>query len=117
MLRTSGALSRPAAAARAALARRSLAECRLCAHRCAVDRTTGPAGRCRSDAQARLFHEGIEWAGETDLVPTYVLSLSGCNMLCSFCLTGDSSQNGAAGVVVDVDALAGRIAARSGQIR
>ena len=38
-------------------------------------------------------------------------------MLCSFCLTGDSSQNGAAGILLDVDALAGRIAARTRQIR
>jgi len=117
MLRTSGAPSRPVATARATLARRSLSQCRLCAHRCAVDRTAGPAGRCRSDAVARLFHEGIEWAGEAELVPTYVLSLSGCNMTCSFCLTGDSSQNGAAGVPLDLDALAGRIAAWSGRIR
>lgn len=117
MVGTPGALPRPDAAARAALARRSLAQCRLCAHRCAVDRTQGPAGRCRSDDRARLFHEGIEWAGEAELVPTYVLSLSGCNMTCSFCLTGDSSQNGAAGTLFDLDALGARLAAAPPTVR
>jgi putative pyruvate formate lyase activating enzyme len=66
---------------------------------------------CRSDAVSRLFHEGIEWAGEADLVPTYVLSLSGCNMTCSFCLTGAPSQNGRAGTPLDADAWADRLAA------
>jgi putative pyruvate formate lyase activating enzyme len=56
-----------------------------------------------------VFHEGIEWAGEETLVPTYVVSLSGCNMTCSFCLTGGPSQNGSAGSVLDPDATAARI--------
>jgi len=38
-------------------------------------------------------------------------------MTCSFCLTGESSQNGAAGDPIDVDALADRIAARPRQVR
>jgi putative pyruvate formate lyase activating enzyme len=58
---------------------------------------------------SRLFHEGIEWAGEESLVPTYVASLSGCNLSCSFCLTGAASQNGQAGTPLDVEALAKRI--------
>ncbi|HUR38385.1 MAG TPA: hypothetical protein VM222_02775, partial [Planctomycetota bacterium] len=64
MNRTSPLLPRPLAATRAPQARQSLSRCRLCAHRCGVDRTSGPAGQCRSDGVSRLFHEGIEWAGE-----------------------------------------------------
>jgi putative pyruvate formate lyase activating enzyme len=110
MHRTVHDLPRPLAAERAREARHALRHCRLCAHRCGVDRTSGPAGECRSDAVSRLFHEGIEWAGEESLVPTYVLSLSGCNMSCSFCLTGAPSQNGRAGIPLAPDALGLRIA-------
>jgi len=111
MIRTRRPLPRPLAAARAVVARRAMAACRLCAHRCSADRSSGPAGRCRSDSVSRIFHEGIEWAGEGELVPTAVLSLSGCNMTCSFCLTGASSQDGRAGTVLDPDAWADRLAA------
>jgi putative pyruvate formate lyase activating enzyme len=74
-----------------------MSACTLCAYRCGVDRTAGPAGACRSDATPRVFYRGIEYAGEEGLVPTHVVSLSGCNMSCSFCLTGGPSQNGQAG--------------------
>lgn len=110
-------LPRPVAAARAFQARQSLSRCRLCAFRCGVDRTRGPAGICATDAATRVFHEGIEWAGESALVPTYVVSLSGCNMACSFCLTGESSQNGRAGVPLDPDAVADRVRASASSIR
>jgi putative pyruvate formate lyase activating enzyme len=66
---------------------------------------------------SRIFHEGVEWAGEESLIPTYVLSLSGCNLSCSFCLTGASSQNGRAGTPLDPDALALRIAGSAAGIR
>ena len=98
-------------------AREALAECRLCTFECGVDRRSGPAGICRADAVSRVFHEGIEWAGESALVPTYVVSLSGCNMACSFCLTGESSQDARAGSALDADALAARIGERVGEIR
>ena len=102
-------MDRPEALARARSARASLVSCRLCAFRCGVDRTQGPAGVCRTDARSRVFHEGVEWAGEEDLVPTYVISLSGCNMSCGFCLTGALSQNGAAGRWLDMEGIASRI--------
>lgn len=106
---TARGLPRPEVAERAFRARESLSRCRLCAFECGVDRTRGPAGICRSDSVTRVFHEGIEWAGEAGLVPTYVVSFSGCNMACSFCLTGESSQNGRAGKPLDPEALANRI--------
>src|SRR6185503_10723742 len=85
-------LPRPVAADRALAARACLSQCRFCAFRCGVDRTRGPAGICRSDATSRVFHEGIEW-------------------------TGESSQNGRAGSPLDPDALADRIRARASSIR
>ena len=117
MTHSARSLPRPDVALRAAQARQSLARCTLCAHRCAVDRTSGPAGACRSDSTTRVFHEGIEWAGEETLVPTYVVSLSGCNMTCSFCLTGGSSQNGQAGSILDPEATAARIRNAAASLR
>src|SRR5947207_2724343 len=101
---------RSAVQERAAAARVALLDCRLCAFRCGVNRTRGPAGACRSDAVTRIFHEGIEWAGEADLVPTYLVSLSGCNMACSFCLTGGPSQDARSGSPLDAEALGRRLA-------
>jgi putative pyruvate formate lyase activating enzyme len=105
-------MDRPHPGAKIRAARESLAQCRLCAFQCAADRTSGPAGVCASDATPRLFHEGIEWAGEEGLVPTYTVSLSGCNMACSFCLTGGPSQNGQAGIPLVPEALGARISAQ-----
>ncbi|MBI2901737.1 MAG: radical SAM protein [Planctomycetes bacterium] len=95
-------------------ARAAMRACRLCALRCGADRTSGPAGACRTDAVTRVFHEGIEWAGESELVPTYVVSLSGCNMACAFCLTGGASQDGRAGTPLDGDAVGERIRVATG---
>lgn len=110
-------IHRPTALIAAAHARAALADCRLCAHRCGVDRTSGPAGVCRTDASPRLFFEGIEWAGESEIVPTYVVSLSGCNMACAFCLTGGPSQDGHAGEVLDTDDVGRRIEAAAPDLR
>jgi putative pyruvate formate lyase activating enzyme len=101
----------PERAERAARARAALTSCRLCVFRCGVDRTSGPAGRSRADAEPRVFHEGVEWAGETALVPTYVVSFAGCNLTCSFCLTGAESQDASRGRPLDAAAIAARIAA------
>jgi len=108
---------RPWMRQRAEAARATLTRCRLCAFECGADRTMGPAGACRSDAVSRVFHEGVEWAGERELVPSYVISLSGCNMACSFCLTGGPSQDGRAGRPLEADALGARIAKQAPHLR
>jgi putative pyruvate formate lyase activating enzyme len=64
-----------------------------------------------------VFYEGIEWAGESALVPTYVVSLSGCNLRCDFCLTGRQSQDGTAGMPLDADAVAARIRGSASTLR
>lgn len=108
---------RPWVRARAEAARATLSRCRLCAFECGTDRTAGPAGACRADAVSRVFHEGFEWAGERELVPTYAVSLSGCNMACSFCLTGGPSQDGRSGAPLEAEALGARIAANASLLR
>ncbi len=109
-----------AIAAVAFQAREGLQECRLCAWDCGVNRRVGARGRCHADEHSRIFHQGIEWAGEEALVPTYVISFAGCNMSCPFCLTGDSSQRASSGRQADaacLDAIAAEVAARSQSLR
>jgi putative pyruvate formate lyase activating enzyme len=117
MMEPAASLFRPLAATRASRALDSLRECRLCAWNCGVDRTAGPAGVCHSDSTARIFYEGIEWAGEAELVPTYTVSFAGCNMTCDFCLTGEQSQNAAAGEPLAPDDVAARIRQAASQLR
>jgi putative pyruvate formate lyase activating enzyme len=60
--------------------------CRLCEHRCAVDRTAGELGKCRADAACRVFRERVEYGDERELVPSHLFYLSGCDLRCGFCI-------------------------------
>jgi len=50
------------------------------------------------------------------LIPTFAIALSGCDLRCDFCITGESSWNARAGEPVPLDILAeqGRAALASG---
>ncbi|MBI5368248.1 MAG: radical SAM protein [Planctomycetes bacterium] len=94
-------------------------DCTLCEHHCRVDRTRRPAGLCGAGDRPRIFCELVEYAEEPELVPAYAVSLSGCNLRCVFCITGESSQEAGAGAPADSAALAARIrtAVDSGRAR
>ncbi len=83
--------------------------CLLCEHRCAVDRTAGPAGACRAAAAPRIFCEVVEFGEEAEFVPAYAVSFSGCNFRCPFCITGGPSQDAGVGDAADPGALERRI--------
>ena len=91
---------------RARLARAMLAECRLCAHDCGVNRLVGETGICRADANARFFSAQVEVSDELELIPTFAIALSGCDLRCDFCITGASSWNPRAGSALDPQAIA-----------
>ncbi len=93
---------------RAARARAALAECRLCAHDCGVNRLAGPAGLCHAGAEARVFSAQVEVSDELELIPTFAIALSGCDLRCDFCITGGPSWNPRLGETLAVAALAGR---------
>ena len=76
----------------------ALAECRLCAHRCGVNRLQGSAGQCHAGAHARVFSAQIEVSDELELIPTYAIAFSGCDLRCDFCITGRESWNARAGI-------------------
>lgn len=100
---------RPAVALqRAVAAQAALADCHLCAHHCGVNRQTGEKGRCGAGAQARVFSAQVEVGDELELIPTYAIALSGCDLRCDFCLTGAASWNPRAGEPFSPQLLAQR---------
>src|SRR5438105_3463449 len=78
---------------RAALAKASLANCHLCEHHCGVNRLAGERGLCHAGPSPRFFSAQIEVADELQLVPTFAVALSGCDLRCDFCITGRDSWN------------------------
>jgi len=82
---------------RARQARALLADCRLCAHACGVNRLAGQTGRCRAGAETRFFSAQLEVADEMELIPAFAVALSGCDLRCDFCVTGAASWNPRAG--------------------
>lgn len=105
-----------AARQRVPRARARLADCRLCAHDCGVNRLAGETGLCRAGAAARFFSAQVEVADELELIPTFAIALSGCDLRCDFCITGASSWNPRAGAGFTAAALAAqaRAALRQG---
>ena len=78
---------------RAAAARASLADCHFCAHHCGVNRLVGETGLCHAGAEARFFMAQTEVTDELELIPTFAVTLSGCDLRCDFCITGKESWN------------------------
>ena len=93
---------------RAAWARAELMNCHFCAHHCGVNRLTGELGHCRAGADAKVFSAQVEVGDELELVPTFAIALSGCDLRCDFCITGESSWNSRAGEPLQLEALAAR---------
>jgi putative pyruvate formate lyase activating enzyme len=68
--------------------------CLLCAHRCGVDRTRGPAGRCQEGTSVFLAGAGVHFGEEPPLVGhrgSGLVLVAGCNLLCSSCETAEFS--------------------------
>ena len=95
---------------RIAAARAALVHCRLCAHDCGANRAGGEPGLCHAGAEARFFSAQIEVSDELELIPTYAIALSGCDLRCDFCITGAPSWNPRAGEPLSVADLAERAA-------
>ena len=82
---------------RAAAARAALADCHFCAHHCGVNRLAGETGLCHAGSGARFFMAQTEVTDELELIPTFAVALSGCDLRCDFCITGAESWNPRAG--------------------
>lgn len=73
------------------------ADCGLCPHQCAVDRTAGETGICRVDNTAYVSSYGPHH-GEEDVLRgsqgSGTIFLANCNMTCVFCQNVEISQEG-----------------------
>lgn len=70
------------------LAWRLLSPCRLCSHRCGVDRMRGERGRCQLGASATVAEQMVHIAEESPINPCLLLNLAGCGLRCRFCQQG-----------------------------
>ena len=94
------------AGARIARSYQALENCELCEHRCAVNRMAGERGICHAGPEARVFIAQVEVSDELELIPTFALALSGCDLRCAFCITGQPSWNPRAGEPFSFEGLA-----------
>ncbi len=60
--------------------------CELCEHRCKANRIAGERGPCKADATPRVFRHRIEVGEESELIPSHLFYLSGCDLRCAFCI-------------------------------
>lgn len=67
--------------------------CRLCPHRCGVDRAAGERGRCGVAAEARVYNAFIHRGEERALIPSYTVFLAGCNLGCRHCSEVDHNRH------------------------
>jgi len=99
------------AAERAPIARAMLADCHFCAHHCGANRLAGETGPCHAGAETRFFSAQTEVADELELLPTFAVALSGCDLRCDFCITGAWSWNPGAGLAFAAAGLAAKAGA------
>ena len=101
-----GTNSRSAVArGRALTARAALADCHLCAHNCGVNRLAGETGLCHAGASSKFFLAQTEVTDELELIPTFAIALSGCDLRCEFCITGAESWNPRAGKILSAEEM------------
>jgi putative pyruvate formate lyase activating enzyme len=80
-----------------------------------VNRLAGEFGLCHAGAETRYFLAQTEMTDELELIPTFAVALSGCDLRCDFCITGAESWNPRAGLGLDVIAMAARAKAALNQ--
>jgi len=93
------------AAERACAARQLLADCRFCAYNCGANRLAGETGPCHAGIEPYYFSAQTEVSDEIELIPTFAVALSGCDLRCDFCITGASSWNPRAGSAFSAKAM------------
>ncbi len=101
-------------AGRAAAARKLLAACTLCPHRCGVNRLNGEVGICGVGPMAGVASFGPHFGEEQPLVGTSgsgAIFFAGCNLACVFCQNAEISHidnpGDTASEAVSSDQLAG----------
>jgi putative pyruvate formate lyase activating enzyme len=78
-------------------ARAMLEECRLCPHRCGVNRLAGESGKCHVTGRALVSSYGLHFGEEAPLVGRHgsgTIFFTYCNLQCAFCQNYTISQSG-----------------------
>ena len=86
-----------------------LSPCRLCPHRCGVDRLKGEKGRCRSGTEIFISSSNLHFGEEPPISGSNgsgTIFMTNCNLACVFCQNYPISQFGN-GNPITADALAG----------
>jgi len=91
---------------RAEIARAMLVDCHFCEHHCGVNRLDGERGLCHAGADTRFFSAQVEVSDELEIIPTFAVALSGCDLRCAFCITGASSWNPMIGQLLNASTMA-----------
>ncbi|MBE0540583.1 MAG: 4Fe-4S cluster-binding domain-containing protein [Verrucomicrobia bacterium] len=73
-----------------------------------MNRLAGEQGLCHAGAETRFFSAQVEVSDELELIPTFAVALSGCDLRCDFCITGGPSWNARAGDGFDSRTMAMR---------
>ncbi|HEV8322701.1 MAG TPA: radical SAM protein [Myxococcota bacterium] len=86
--------------------------CAACAHRCGVDRFAGERGLCGAGPAPAVYNEVVQLGEEIDLVPTYLVLFSACDLRCAYCSEGPYVDDPRRGVPIDGDAARDALVAR-----
>jgi putative pyruvate formate lyase activating enzyme len=62
-----------------------MSSCSICPRNCRCDRNSGEIGFCGVGQSSTLCKELVHYTEEAELVPTYSIYFSGCNMRCEYC--------------------------------
>jgi putative pyruvate formate lyase activating enzyme len=89
--------------------------CKLCEHRCGVDRYVGERGFCKALVTAHVFRHRLEYGEELELIPSHLFYLSGCDLRCAFCIAENNAFDPGRGVPLTAEFL--RDAVSWGQAR
>src|SRR5262249_26299937 len=84
-------------------AREHYRSCLLCEHRCGVDRLAGIRGPCKAGSEARVFRHRVEYSEESELIPSHLFYLSGCDLRCVFCIAEQMAFDPRQGRVLTAD--------------
>ena len=82
-----------------------MASCEVCELRCGVDRLHGEIGPCGLGPESFTYKRHLSLAEEVELLPAFMVYLSGCNMRCRFCIQAPNCFDPGRGELVDPDGL------------
>jgi putative pyruvate formate lyase activating enzyme len=91
------------------LAKAAITNCNLCPRNCGIDRTAGEKGFCQLDDTVRYFREVLYYDEEKELVPSYQIFFSGCNLRCEYCAVSQWNEQPLISSKINYDEMANRI--------